>query len=164
MKKGFSLIEIIVSVAIISILSSIGVQVFTSSVQRARFESDVATVAQALRKAQNAALSPPISEIFGTGAKAKLCSVGVRVDSSNKSIQPIYTSDSSTSTCNTQGNYSSSTILTYVNIAYTNDTVNFNLPFADSSGTTITLTSIYNASIKKEITVTSAGLIKVSKI
>ena len=164
MKKGFSLIEIIVSVAIIGILSLIGVQVFMSSIRRARFESDVAQVLQAIRQSQNDALAPPISEIFGTGAKAKLCSVGVRITQGTiKTIQPIYTTPSSTVLCGTgltPEYYNSPITLSHVKID-ADTTFEFKPPFADSVVEDIELTSLYDDSIKKTITVTEVGLIKV---
>ena len=165
MKKGLSLIEIIVSVAIIGILSVIGVQVFMSSIRRARFESDVALVLQAIRQSQNDALAPPISEIFGN-APAKLCSVGVSITQNGtiKTIQPIYTTPSSTVPCGTgltPEDYNSPITLSHVNIAPTDTKFEFKPPFADSVVEDIELTSLYDDSIKKTITVTEVGLIKV---
>ncbi|MGA1048399.1 MAG: prepilin-type N-terminal cleavage/methylation domain-containing protein, partial [Minisyncoccia bacterium] len=163
MKKGFSLIEIIVSIAIIGILSVIGVQVFTSSVQRARFESDVAQVLQALRQSQNDALAPPISEIFGVNPKTKLCSVGVRITQNGtiKTIQPIYTTPSGTVPCGSgliPVNYPSPPItLSHVNIG-TDININvdtifeFEPPFAGSAQKDIVLTSL-DGNISKTITV-----------
>ena len=164
MKKGFSLVEIIVSVAIIGILSVVGVQVFMSSIRRARFESDVALVLQAIRQSQNDALSPPISEIFGD-SPAKLCSVGVSITQST--IQPIYTTPSGTVPCGTgltPEYYNSPITLSHVKIDR-GAIFEFKPPFANSVvediELNITLTSLYDNSIKKTITVTEVGLIKV---
>ena len=167
MKKGFSLIEIIVSVAIIGILSVIGVQVFMSSIRRARFESDVALVLQAIRQSQNDALAPPISEIFGIDAKAKVCSVGVSITQGTiKTIRPLYTTPSSTdlTSCGNVDTkfYPSSPLITlsHVNIAPTDITFEFEPPFAGSAAKNIVLTSL-DGNISKTITVMSTGLIKV---
>jgi len=168
MKKGFSLIEIIVSVAIIGILSVIGVQVFMSSIRRARFESDVAQVLQALRQSQNDALAPPISEI-GISQLDKLCSVGVRITQNItiKTIQFIYTDTPSSTPCG-GGEiqyYNSSITLSHVNIGpdinINVDTIfEFEPPFAGSAQKDIVLTSL-DGNISKTITVMSTGLIKV---
>lgn len=154
MQKGFSLVEILVSIAIITILSGFGIQAFATAQQRARLEEDVATVVQAIRKAQNSALAPSKSE---TGViTEKLCSMGVSIDGNNNSIKQFYTI-----TCGSAIDYSppKTTQLKYSNITPSNINFEFIIPFADvSTGGNIT---IQNGALSKTIEVTDSGLIKV---
>lgn len=156
MKKAFSLTEILVSIAIIGILSGIGIQAFVASRQRAKLEEDVAKVVQALRKAQNSALAPSRSE---TGATTTLCAIGVKITSSTsaRTIQPIY--QTGTTSCSGENNYGTATTLNYASIN-ANRVIIFNIPFAGrlSSDRSVTLSL---DGVTKTITVTNSGLIKV---
>jgi len=162
MKKGFSLTEILVSIAIIGILSGIGIQAFVASRQRARLEEDVAKVVQALRKAQNSALAPSRSET-GIANGLTLCAIGVKINSSTsaRTIQPIY--QTGTTSCSGENNYGTATTLNYASIDISSDSsIVFDIPFATTSGGKVEL-SIDNSgnSISKTIEVTNSGLIKV---
>jgi len=158
MKKGFSLTEILVSIAIIGILSGIGIQAFVASRQRARLEEDVAKVVQALRKAQNSALAPSRSET-GIATGSTLCAIGVKITSStsDRKIQPIY--QTGTTSCSGENNYGTATTLNYASIN-ANRVITFNIPFAErlSSDQSVTLSL---DGVTKTITVTNSGLIKV---
>ncbi|NBP56365.1 prepilin-type N-terminal cleavage/methylation domain-containing protein [bacterium] len=162
MQKGFSLSEILVSVAIIGILSGIGIQAFVSSRQRAKLEEDVAKVVQALRKAQNSALAPSRSET-GIATGSTLCAIGVKITSSTsaRTIQPIY--QTGTTSCSGENNYGTATTLNHASIN-ANRVITFNIPFAETSGSggRVEL-SIDNGgnSISKTIEVTNTGLIQV---
>ena len=156
MKKGFSLTEILVSIAIIGILSGIGIQAFVASRQRARLEEDVAKVVQALRKAQNSALAPSRSET-GIATGSTLCAIGVKIDQTNRTIQLIY--QTGTTSCSGENNYGTATTLNYASIN-ANRVITFNIPFAErlSSDQSVTLSL---DGVTKTITVTNSGLIKV---
>lgn len=168
MKKGFSLTEILVSIAIIGILSGIGIQAFVASRQRARLEEDVAKVVQALRKAQNSALAPSSSTATGIGENQKICSIVLRVDKDSKTITPYYTVVNNQGVCtsvsnaiSTNKNYGSSDKVNYSTINASTNFI-FETPFATTSGGEVEL-SIDNGgnSISKTIEVTDSGLIKV---
>jgi prepilin-type N-terminal cleavage/methylation domain-containing protein len=162
MKKGFSLTEILVSIAIIGILSGIGIQAFMASRERARLEEDVSKIVQAIRKAQNSALAPSRSETVGTSSTNKLCSIGFKITRSDGKIQPIYNSKSDLGGC-TESNYSSSYKLNYTTIG-SDVTFSFSIPFADTTQKSVTLTRENTSNkISKTITVTSQGLIKVEE-
>jgi|688.fasta_scaffold07916_18 prepilin-type N-terminal cleavage/methylation domain-containing protein len=157
MKTGFSLVEILVSLAIVGIISSISVEGFFSSRERAMLDEDVSQVVQAIRKAQNEALAPSKSQTVGIDSIKQLCSIGVRITSSTKEIQPIYTSSTPPSTICNESNYSLSTkTLNYADID-ADVTFNFDVPFAATTEKSITLTK----GISKTIRVTSSGLIEV---
>jgi len=160
MKKGFSLTEILVSIAIIGILSGIGVETFYTSRQRARLEEDVAKVVQALRKAQNSALAPSRSETVGLISTAKLCAIGVNIDAGSKTIQSIYKTVDvlDPDKCDSNNNpYGTDTTVNYVT---TDMVVIFDIPFAErlSSDSSVILSL---DGVTKTITVTDSGLIKV---
>jgi prepilin-type N-terminal cleavage/methylation domain-containing protein len=161
MKKGFSLTEILVSIAIIGILSGVGIQAFVASRQRARLEEDVAKIVQALRKAQNSALAPSRSET-GIANNLTLCAIGVNITSST--IQPIYNTVSTIdpNNCDSRNwSYGTNAELNYASID-TSSVIFFDVPFAKTSGGEVEL-SIDNGgnSISKTIEVTNSGLIKV---
>lgn len=167
MKKGFSLVEILVSVAIIGILSGIGIQAFVASRERARLEEDVAKVVQAIRKAQNSALAPSRSTASGIGLNDKICSIVLRINTTNKTLTSFYTIGEMGS-CGGISNartYGVGDKLNYSNINGTgNIDFSFNVPFADTSQKSVTLTrgDVSNR-ISKTITVTGEGLIKVEE-
>lgn len=160
MKKGFSLVEILVSVAIITILSTVGVQSFYSSRERSRFEEDVSKVVQALRTAQNSALAPSRSDT-GVDDSQELCSIVFKIDDKKLNLYYSSKASNSNSNCSTSlkpylnlGEISYSSISTNSTIAIT-----FNIiPFADATPGSIQLNS---NNLNKTITVTSEGLINV---
>lgn len=161
MKKGFSLVEILVSITIIIIIASFGIQAFATAQQRARLEEDVAIVVQAIRKAQNSALAPSKSETGASDAD-KLCSMGVEISGSN--IRQFYTIilNPSPPTCGNAIYYNPTKTLKYSNINPNNIKFEFIIPFADpTSSQTIILTSLSDNNLKKNITLTNSGLIKV---
>lgn len=164
MQKGFSLVELIVSVAIISTLSTIGITSYATSQRRARLDTDVLSVYSAIRKAQNRALSPSKSE-FSISESDELCSLGVEFQTPNRirpfaisrspgpgapcgspSLSRIYRGESTLST-STFGS---------------NAEVLFTPPFADNqaSGLTNIQLRLPDNSLSKTITVTASGLIK----
>jgi prepilin-type N-terminal cleavage/methylation domain-containing protein len=152
MKKGFSLVEILVSIAIISILSGIGISTFYASRQRARLEEDVSKIVMAIRRTQNAALAPSKSET-GVGETETLYSMGVRINGGN--ISKFYTTATSPTNKRIYGN---SNDLNYSSINPNSVDFEFLVPFADTSGGSI---RISNGGFSKIITVTNSGLIKV---
>lgn len=160
MQKGFSLTEILVSIAIIGILSGIGIQAFVASRQRARLEEDVAKVVQALRKAQNSALAPSRSSATGINSNETLCAIGVNITSST--IQTIYNTVSTINPNNcdsTNRPYGTTAQLNYASIDL-NRVIIFDIPFAErlSSDSSVILSL---DGVSKTITVTNSGLIKV---
>ena len=157
MKKGFSLVEILVSIAIIGIISSIGIQGLIASRERARLEEDVAKVVQAIRNAQNSALAPSRTET-GVAATKTLCAIGVNINSSNGKVQPIYTSRTNSGAC-TESNYPSSDTLNYATVD-ADATFLFSIPFATTSEDSVKLS---REGVDKTITVTNTGLIKVEE-
>lgn len=170
MKKGFSLVEILVSVAIIGILSGVGIQTFVVSRQRARLEEDVAKVVRAIRRAQNAALAPSRSTAR-IGANNKICSIVVRIDrtdNTNTTINLNYTvvvTDPTTriERCSGDSNrrYEPPVKINYAIVANQGRgflRFVFNLPDASTSENSIILKL---GNLSKTITVTNSGLIKV---
>lgn len=158
MKKGFSLIEIMVTITIIIVLSALGVGIFNTSRDRARLEEDVSRIVFAIRKAQNSALAPSRSET-GVSNDKNLCAIGVNINGSTGVIQPFYrVSTLGSSGCGTSAvNYSSSSQLNHTRASSGLD-FEFSVPFADTSQKQVTLSL---GSISKTITVTNSGLIKV---
>jgi Tfp pilus assembly protein FimT len=158
MKKGSSLVELLVSISIITILSTIGVRTFYIVQSRYRVEEEVSKVVFSIRQAQTSSLSPSRSET-GIPDTEKLCSIGVSLDKNNNTIQAFYrTLSSSGSSCNmTKFSYGSLIKLSNVNIN-SNVDFEFDIPFANTSERVVVLNSDI---VNKKITVTSAGLIKV---
>lgn len=156
-KKGFSLVEILVSISIIIILSTIGVQTFYTAQSRSRLEEDISKVLQALRKAQNSALAPSRSETGVISSTDKLCSIGVKVDKTNKTIQPIYQLQISPTFCSSEYEYGIYTQLKYASID-ADKVITFGIPFATSSNSSLELSF---GGVTKTIIVTDTGLIKV---
>jgi prepilin-type N-terminal cleavage/methylation domain-containing protein len=160
MKKGFSLVEILVSVAIIGILSGIGIQAFVASRERARLEEDVSKVVQAIRKAQNAALAPSRSTATDIGSN-KICSIVLRINSTNNTLTPLYTIGGMNSCGGIINTYGVGDKLNYSNIDGTgNIDFSFNVPFANTTQKSVKLT---RGNVSKTITVTDQGLIKVEE-
>lgn len=164
MKKGFSLTEILVSVAIIGILSGIGIQAFVASRERGRLEEDVSKVVQAIRKAQNAALAPSRSTATDIGSN-KICSIVLRIDSTNNTLTPLYTIGGMNSCGGIINTYGVGDKLNYSNIDGDGDIdFSFEVPFADTAQKSVTLTMGDGSNrISKTITVTNEGLIKVEE-
>ncbi|MEY2986367.1 MAG: hypothetical protein RJB24_596 [Candidatus Parcubacteria bacterium] len=160
MKKGFSLTEILVSVAIIGILSGVGIEGFIVVRQRARLEEDVAQVVMALRKAQNSALSPSTSET-GVPTNQTLCAIIVKIESGTINF---YYGSINTLSLNKNCNESSSPYLNFGEIKYSSisnnsaSSIKFDIPFADTTGGQFSLNV---DGVTKTIEVTNTGLIKV---
>jgi prepilin-type N-terminal cleavage/methylation domain-containing protein len=155
MKKGFSLTEILVSIAIIGIISGIGIQTFAISQQRARLEEDVSKVVQAIRKAQNAALAPSRNLATGIGDGDKFCEI--IVDFAGENINTQYTKVGTMTLCREGGNYGPQDKLKYARFQSTKS-INFEVPFAD---TQVAVVELELGDLTKKITVTATGLIKV---
>lgn len=168
MQKGFSLVELIVSVAIISILSTIGITSYASSQRRAKLDADVTSVYSAIRKAQNRALSPSKSD-FGIAESDELCALGVDFQSPNR-IRPfaISRSPGPGTPCGSPGLpkiYRGETILATNSFGHTGTVeVLFTPPFAQKQSTGNTNIQIRNVAVglTKTITVTDTGLIKIN--
>jgi prepilin-type N-terminal cleavage/methylation domain-containing protein len=168
MKKGFSLTEILVSIAIIGILSGIGIQAFVASRERARLEEDVAKVVQAIRKAQNSALAPSRSTASGILNDQKICSIVLRINKTNKTLTSFYTivGINGCSGIDSSRTYAAGDELNYSNIDGSTENIDFafEVPFAETAQQTVTLTrGDASNRISKTITVTEKGLIKVEE-
>jgi prepilin-type N-terminal cleavage/methylation domain-containing protein len=165
MKKGFSLVEILVSVAIIGILSGIGIQAFSASRERARLEEDVSKVVRAIRKAQNSALAPSRSTATGIFNNQKICSIVLRVDKNiSNNLTLYYTVVNNSGVCtsvadavNNNKSYGSPDKLNYSTINSSTNFI-FSIPFANTTQKSVKLT---RGNVSKTITVTDQGLIKV---
>jgi prepilin-type N-terminal cleavage/methylation domain-containing protein len=158
MQKGFSLVEMLVSIAIITIISSVGIQAFAAAQQRARLEEDVAKAVQAIRKAQNNALAPSKSATGTDNSSEKLCSMGIQIDGNE--IKPFYTIVNTSICSSTLESYGNTTKLNYATIDPASITLGFSIPFANATDGEKTLT-LRLGTISKSIKVTSTGLIKV---
>ncbi len=166
MQKGFSLVELIVSVAIISTLSTIGITSYASSQRRAQLDADVISVYSAIRKAQNRALSPSKSD-FGIAETDELCALGVDFQSPNR-IRPfaISRSPGPGAPCGSSGLpkvYRGETLLSTSSFGHTGTIeVLFSPPFAQKQSTGNTNIQIRNSgnTLTKTITISSTGLIK----
>lgn len=158
MKKGFSLIEIMVTIAIIILLSSFGIGAFNTSRDRARLEEDVSKIVFAIRKAQNSALAPSRTET-GVSNDRNLCAIGVSLNSGTGVTQPFYkVSPIGSSGCGASAvNYGSTNQLSHTKANSSID-FEFSVPFADTTEKQVTLSL---GSMSKTITVTSSGLIQV---
>jgi prepilin-type N-terminal cleavage/methylation domain-containing protein len=171
MKKGFSLVEILVSVAIIGILSGIGIQAFSASRERGRLEEDVSKVVQAIRKAQNAALAPSRSTATGIRNNQKICSIVLRADkNTSNSLNTYYTVVNNLGKCTSvqdavdnNKSYGSPDKLNYSTINSSSNFI-FSIPFAETAEQSVILTrGDASNQISKTITVTDKGLIKVEE-
>lgn len=156
MKRGFTLVELLVSISIISILSTIGVQIFYEIQNRSRLEEDVSKVTLAVREVQNMSLAPSRSKL-GASQYDKICSVGIQLKASDKNIKYFYTTQSTANTCSTTINVYDTLDLSYVSIG-SDTTFEFNIPFADVLRTGSVVLSFNN--ITKTIELDESGLIK----
>jgi prepilin-type N-terminal cleavage/methylation domain-containing protein len=161
MQKGFSLVEILVSISIITIVSGIGVQTYATAQRSAKLKADVITVTSAIRIAQNRALSPSRGDL-GMGATDKLCAMGVKFYSQNK-LQPYYVVKDGSDVCNDNQNYGAEIILSNANFGTASGEFEFGLPFANnnSSVSSVQLELAGTNISSKKITVTDSGLIKI---
>ena len=160
MKKGFSLIEIMVTIAIIILLSSFGIGAFNTSRDRARLEEDVSKIVFAIRKAQNSALAPSRTET-GVSNDRNLCAIGVSLNSGTGVTQPFYkVSPIGSAGCGALAVNYGSTNPNQLSHTKANSSIDFefSVPFADTNEKQVTLSL---GSMSKTITVTSSGLIQV---
>lgn len=170
-KKGFTLVELLVSIALISIISGISLANYSDIRTSAQMESDVNTVVIALRDAQSKALSPDKTEFGITG---KLCSIGVELDTNvtpNRILPYVVEDVSFSQDCSggTRVYYASATELEKSNLIITDQyQIQFATPFGQttiipsstSDLVTVGLQSL-NGSISRSIDVYSSGLIDV---
>lgn len=166
MQKGFSLIELIVTIAIITILSAIGLSSYLTIQRQSRLEADVILVSSAIRRAQNRALSPSRSE-FSIPDTDQICSMGVEFIAPN-TIRPFATSGTTTAPCGSSSEVKrllpGSSRVTSLASSRFNNTVELKFipPFAvNQSGIADLQIRTPDNSLSKTITVTSAGLIKI---
>jgi len=161
MKKGFTLAELLVSIAIITILSGIGMQTYFVAQRNARLSADVITVTSIIRQAQNRALSPSRSDLTGIAANEKLCAMGVNIVPPD-TLQPFYKVEGSTGACDDDRNYGNAIVLSSAEIS-PSGLLEFRLPFANNESTvdTIQLQLPGLGAVFKTITLTDAGLINV---
>jgi prepilin-type N-terminal cleavage/methylation domain-containing protein len=159
MKKGFSLIEILVSIAIIIIISGLGLQTFSTARQRSRLDEDVAKVVFAIRQAQNTALAPSKSETIGLNSNESLCSIGVRLHFNNI-IQPVYKKSITDNSCGSYTTYGTADKLNYSKFSTGNEIYfEFDIPFANTSSNSSVTLSLGNLS--KTVSINFIGLINV---
>ncbi len=78
-KKGFTMAELLIVVAIIAVLVAIAIPVFTSQLEKSREATDIANIRSAYAAAQSAALTG----VYGTS--------GTAIDSSKKYTYSIST-------------------------------------------------------------------------
>lgn len=155
MKKGFSLVELLVSMSIIVILSTIGVQSFVAAQKRAKLNADVLKVTTAIRQAQNRALAPSRSDLPDIRENEKICSMGVTLTSN--SIYRFYTTGD-TGSCSGKTNYSSEIKLS--DSSFVGGAVfEFSVPFATTARSVVI--ELNGTDLRSTITVTSSGIIKV---
>jgi prepilin-type N-terminal cleavage/methylation domain-containing protein len=160
MEKGFSLAEIFVSIAIITILSTIGVQTYATAQRSAKLKADVITVTSAIRQAQNRALSPSTGDL-GMGVNDKLCAMGVSFYDSKK-LQSYYVVEGAGGACNGTQNYGAEIVLSVASFGNASGAFEFRLPFATNPFGEKSLPLELSGVATKTITVTSSGLIKVN--
>lgn len=156
MKKGFSLVELLVSMSIIVIISTIGVQSFVSAQRRAKLNADVLKVTTAIRQAQNRALAPSRSDLVGIAADEKICSMGVILN--NNSISRFYTTGDSGACSFDKKSYGS--IVKLSDSSFVGGAVfEFSVPFAKTEQRVII--KLNGSDLSSTITVTNSGIIKV---
>jgi prepilin-type N-terminal cleavage/methylation domain-containing protein len=161
MQKGFTLAELLVSISIITILSTIGVQSYITTQRSAKLKADVITVTSAIRQAQNRALSPSTGDL-GMGVDDKLCAMGVRFNAQKK-LQSYYVVEGVGGACNddTQ-DYGEEIVLSGASFGTASGVFEFGLPFATNTVGEKSLPLELSGVATKTITVTNAGLIKVN--
>jgi type II secretory pathway pseudopilin PulG len=158
MKKAFSLVEILVSISIIIVLSTVGLQTFYISQLESRLDESISQVVMAIRKSQNSALAPSKSET-GVSDDDKLCSFGIRIVKSTNIIRNFYTIKENNDLCGSKIFYGKSTKLQYISINETNDIdFEFNIPFATTGSQLVRLKL---NDLEKTVQLTDSGLIKV---
>lgn len=181
-KKGFTLIELMVVIAIGAVLTVVLLPGFTSARRYAQLDEDVTRVVIMIREAQEQSLYPEKAKLFGSISDSNfLCTTQFRRTSQVQiGITAIYsTSLNSNNKCSnfnpTNINFSTQT-LKYSFISDSNDIIgiHFSTPFGEildntgpipndfSSGSTekdITLTHSADNNIKRTITVKKSGII-----
>jgi prepilin-type N-terminal cleavage/methylation domain-containing protein len=160
MQKGFTLAELLVSISIITILSTIGVQTYVTTQRSAKLKADVTTVTSAIRQAQNRALSPSTGDL-GMGVNDKLCAMGVRFNAQKK-LQSYYVVEGVGGACNDTRNYGEEIVLSGASFGTASGNFEFSLPFATNTVGEKSLQLELSGVATKTITVTNAGLIKVN--
>lgn len=164
--KGFTLVELLVSISLIGIISSISLANYAEIRTKAQMEEDVNTVVIALRDAQSKALSPDKSE-FGI-TNGKLCSVGVGIQETSVDL---FVSEDTRSNADCS---SSTDLPPYEILALTESQIigslyeiEFSTPFGgptivpSTPVATITLQSTSDSDIVRSILVYESGLIDV---
>jgi prepilin-type N-terminal cleavage/methylation domain-containing protein len=167
MQKGFTLAELLVSISIITILSTIGVQSYITTQRSAKLKADVITVTSAIRQAQNRALSPSTGDL-GMGVNDKLCAMGVRFNAQKK-LQSYYVVEGVGGSCNDTEDYGEEIVyygeeivLSAASFGTASGAFEFRLPFATNTVGEKSLPLELSGVATKTITVTNAGLIKVN--
>jgi prepilin-type N-terminal cleavage/methylation domain-containing protein len=160
MQKGFTLAELLVSISIITILSTIGVQSYITTQRSAKLKADVITVTSAIRQAQNRALSPSTGDL-GMGVNDKLCAMGVRFNAQKK-LQSYYVVDGVGGACNDTEDYGEEIVLSAASFGTATGAFEFRLPFATNTVGEKSLQLELSGVVAKTITVTNSGLIKVN--
>lgn len=162
MQKGFSLVELLVSMFVIGVLSVIGVQSFISTRIRAQFQEDLVNITSVIREVQNTALAPSKETITSGLDDNRLCYVGVILN--GDTIQKFYRTfnDAGTNCELSQKFYGQQIKLDHVTFENPVD-FEFSIPFATTPiSTRVEIESNNDSVIKKEITVTSYGLIRIN--
>ena len=159
MKNGFSLVEILVSIAVISIISGFGIQTFAAAQQRARLEEDVAKVVLAIRKAQNSALAPSKSETnIGDNV---ICAIKLKIENQELKLYAGYVSPGG-NCITTQDPYLNAGKINYSSIEDGSfSEIEFTIPSADPKSGDLDFIKLTNSGISKTINVTAQGLINI---
>jgi prepilin-type N-terminal cleavage/methylation domain-containing protein len=164
MQKGFSMIEILVTVAVIAILSTIGIQTYFAAKSSAQLDADIITITNAIRAAQNKALSPSKTGLPNTNNR-KICAYGISFTAST--FRNYYRYLGTTGQCNQEQLYGNTIRLSQTQVQnplpLLGD-IEFTIPFgakANNNPTTINLNLKSDTSVIKSITVTKTGLIQV---
>lgn len=162
MKKGFTLTELLVSISIIVILSSIGVQTYFIAQRNAKLSADVMAITSAIRQAQNRSLSPSRGDLDGIQDNEKLCAMGLDIVSPN-TLQPFYKVEGPTGACDDDRNYGDAIELNNVILENSDTLFEFLLPFAQNVSVepTIELSLSGSGVVSKTISVTDSGLINI---
>lgn len=91
-QRGFTLVEILVVVAITTILTGVGVANYTDIREANRVLSDTNQVMIAIREVQNKALAPNPREISGFPPGHELCAYGVHFIEGANQVESYYVS------------------------------------------------------------------------